>query len=420
VTRGKLKWITVFIRWLEKAGLQRDAVRSRKVAQLPPLPPPRLLPGGAYKFGGGTARAEVQRLHGALLPQLSKTNLPSLRKNQCRRRSLFVTQFMVALTASTLETSGRDMTKESLPLAICALIFFTPTARTTCAQAPSRIDPMVVPEIAVQNEDYAKARKRFHTTLIKKGPAPEQVCTPTKPPLGVSKIEFPSGPLRFKAWVSRPPAGHQRKSSAVLFLHGGFCFDFSDWQVTQAFRDAGFIVMIPVLRGEDGQPGNFTMFYDEVDDAVNAAAYLLKQFYVDPDQLYVAGHSTGGTLTMLTAMTFPHFRAAASFSGSPDAVGYTRHAVAIGADVPFNYRDPMELQLRSARVYAASFKCPVRIYYGADETHFALSSQPTAKLAREHGLDVQAIAVDGGHNSALDAEIRMAIDFFRQASKGGE
>jgi hypothetical protein len=57
-----------------------------------------------------------------------------------------------------------------------------------------------------------------------------------------------------------------------MFLHGGFCFDASDWQVTKAFRDAGFIVMIPVLRGEQGQPGNFTMFHDEVDDVVNAAA----------------------------------------------------------------------------------------------------------------------------------------------------
>jgi len=242
----------------------------------------------------------------------------------------------------------------------------------------------------------------------------DQECSPMKPPIGVSAIEFPSGSLRLKAWVNRPPAGNQQKSPAVLFLHGGFCFDFSDWQVTQAFRDAGFIVMIPVLRAEEGQPGNFTMFYDEVNDAVNAAGYLRKQPYVDAHHLYVAGHSTGGTLTMLTAMTYRHFRAAASFSGSPDAVGYTRHAVAIGAEVPFNYKDPMELQLRSARVYAASFKCPVRIYYGADETHFALSSQSTAKLAQEHELDVQAIAVDGGHNSAVEAEIKLAIEFFRQ------
>jgi hypothetical protein len=179
-----------------------------------------------------------------------------------------------------------NMTKQSLPLAICAFVFFTAAGRTTSAQAPPKIDPMVVPDITVQSEDYAKARKRFHTTLIKKGPAPEQVCTPTKPPLGVSEIEFPSGPLRLKAWVNRPPAGNERKSPAVLFLHGGFCFDFSDWQVTQAFRDAGFIVMIPVLRGEDGQPGNFTMFYDEVDDAVNAATYHV------PSQAILRGPSS--------------------------------------------------------------------------------------------------------------------------------
>jgi hypothetical protein len=121
---------------------------------------------------------------------------------------------------------------------------------------------------------------------------------------------------------------------------------------------------------------------------------------------------------MLAALAYPHFRAAASFSGSPDAVGYTRHAVAIGdqADVPFDYRDARELQLRSARAYAASFKCPARLFYGTEEKHFALSTQPTASLAREHGLDVQAIAVEGGHTSAEDAEMRMAIDFFREVN----
>jgi len=117
---------------------------------------------------------------------------------------------------------------------------------------------------------------------------------------------------------------------------------------------------------------------------------------------------------MLAALAYPHFRAAASFSGSPNAVGYTRHAVAIGnqADVPFDYRDKRELQLRSAWAYAASFKCPIRLFYGTEEKHFELSSQPTASFATEHGLDVQAIAVEGGHGVG-DAKIRTAIDFFR-------
>jgi dienelactone hydrolase len=290
-------------------------------------------------------------------------------------------------------------------------------AATLFSQNPSSTPPSeawrAVPEITVQTEDYAAVRSRFHTKLLKIGPAPEQVCDDAKAPEGASRVIFPSGNLRLKAWIGRPKEKSQQKLPVVLFLHGGFCFDISDWQATQIFRDAGFAVMIPVLRGEEGQPGNFTMFYDEVDDVMSAAKYLRHQSDLDHSRLYLAGHSTGGTLTMLTAISDSYFAAAASFSGSPDAVGYTRHALVSGGYIPFDYTDPMELQVRSARVYAASFKCPVRIYYGADETHFALSSQPTAKLARDHGLDVQAIAVDGGHNSALEAEIRLAIDFFR-------
>jgi dienelactone hydrolase len=281
--------------------------------------------------------------------------------------------------------------------------------------SPAKIDVMVVPDIVIQTEDYAEARKNFHTELLRQGPAPHQEdCKDSLPPDGVTEVFFSSGGLRLRAWLNRPSAQNQ-KYPAVLFLHGGFCFDASDWKETKEFRDAGFIVMLPNRRGENRQPGNFTMFYDEVDDVIGAAEYLRQQPFVDQTRLYVAGLSTGGTLTMLTALAYPHFRAAASFSGSPDAVGYTRYAVAIGAqsDVPFNYRDARELQLRSARVYPASFKCPARLYYGTEEKHFALSTQPTADMARQHGLDVQAVAVQGGHTSAEDAEIKMAIDFFR-------
>lgn len=303
-------------------------------------------------------------------------------------------------------------------LATVALSSLATAAQYTAAQNPpgQKIDVRIVPDIAIQTEDYADARKKFHTKLLREGPAPHQDCKTSKPPVGVSEIDFPSGALRLRAWLSSPLTQDKHKYPAVLFLHGGFCFDLSDWQATEAFREAGFIVMLPNRRGENSQPGNFTMFYDEVEDVISAAEYLRAQPNIDQRRLYVAGASTGGTLTMLAALVYPDFRAAASFSGSPDAVGYTRHALAIGdqAAIPFDYRDTRELQLRSARVYAASFKCPARLFYGTEEKHFALSTQPTANLAREHGLDVQAIAVEGGHSSARDAEIRMAIDFFRE------
>jgi dienelactone hydrolase len=302
-------------------------------------------------------------------------------------------------------------------LALSALILAAPLKSAQNPQ-PARIDVMAVADITTQTEDYAEARRQFRTKLLQRGPAPHQEdCKDSKPPVGVAEVYYPSGELHLRAWLSRPSPEARKQYPSVLVVHGGFCFDLSDWEQTQVVRDAGFIVMLPNRRRENGQPGNYTPFYDEVDDVVNAAEYLRRQSYIDHDKIYIVGGSTGGTLTMLAAMTYPHFRAAASFSGSPDAVGYTRHLVASGheADVPFNYREPKELQLRSAKSYPTSFKCPTRLYYGTEENHFALSTQPLAKLAREHGLDVQAVAVEGGHSSAAEAEMQLAIDFFRKA-----
>ncbi len=187
-------------------------------------------------------------------------------------------------------------------LAIGALSSFGTLAPHTAAQNPpgQKIDVMIVPDITIQTEDYADARKKFHTKLLREGPAPhQQDCKTSKPPVGVSEIDFPSGALRLRAWLNRPSTQGTHKYPAVLFLHGGFCFDLSDWQETEAFREAGFIVMLPNRRGENGQPGNFTMFYDEVEDVISAAEYLRTQPYIDQGRLYVAGASTGGTLTML-------------------------------------------------------------------------------------------------------------------------
>jgi dienelactone hydrolase len=283
------------------------------------------------------------------------------------------------------------------------------------SQPGPKIDPKEVPDISIQTQDYATARKDFATKLLIKGPAPFQDhCTDSAPPDGVSEVRYKSGSLELKAWINAPAKPTGQKLQAVLFLHGGFCLDSDHWNVAKPFRDAGFVVMMPSMRGENGQPGYYSQNYDEVDDVLGAAKYLHALPYVDPTHLYIAGHSIGASLTLLSAEVSTLFRAAASYSGSPDAVGYTRFAVYMGNPVPFNFRDVRELQLRSARVYAGSFKCPVRMYYGSDEEHFAISNKATAEIAQGHHLDVQAIEVDGGHTSALPAAIQQSIEFFGQ------
>jgi dipeptidyl aminopeptidase/acylaminoacyl peptidase len=276
----------------------------------------------------------------------------------------------------------------------------------TAGKAAQKGDALA-PVVEIQKEDYAQARSRFRTKLLRKGLSP-QPWEPVKRPAGVTEVEYPSGDLRLKAWVNRP-AEANRRHPAVLFLHGGFAFGLEDWTISQPFRDAGFVVLTPMLRAENGQPGAFTFFYDEVEDVLAAAEFLGKQPYVDANRLYLAGSSAGGTLALLAAQANKRFRAAASYSASPDQALLVRHAK---LDLPFDKTNPRELQLRSPLAYAASFKCPVRIYY-ATRDHFVLTSQKTAEVAKGRGLDVEAVRIEGDHGSIVPAGIKQSIPFFQ-------
>jgi dipeptidyl aminopeptidase/acylaminoacyl peptidase len=168
------------------------------------------------------------------------------------------------------------------------------------------------------------------------------------------------------------------------------------------------------MRGENGQHGVFTMYYNEVDDVIYAAEYLRSQSFVDPDQMFVAGYSVGGVLALLAAEIYPYFRAAASISGSPDQALYLKYAKGARLNAPFDPDDLLEVQLRSPLAYAASFKCPIRLYYGTEEAYYTFVQARTAEIARAHGVDAQAIAVEGDHGSNVPKSIQVALGFFNK------
>jgi formylglycine-generating enzyme required for sulfatase activity len=270
---------------------------------------------------------------------------------------------------------------------------------------------LYAPGVEVQDEDYAQARSRFRTKLVRKGPAP-QGSSPLEPPAGVTEVEYVSGELRLKAWMNRP-MDQTRKYPAVLYLHGGFAFDLGDWDQSKPYRDAGFVVLTPILRGENGQPGAWSYFYDEVDDVLAAAEYLSKQPYVDTNRLFVAGHSVGGTMTQLAALASKLFRAAASFDGAC----YRPEFVNRAQSMPYDSNDLRESQLRSPIVYASSFKCPVRLYYATESASIAqVMSLRTAALAKRRGLDVETVEVEGNHGTHVERAIPQSIAFFQKIS----
>jgi dipeptidyl aminopeptidase/acylaminoacyl peptidase len=270
-------------------------------------------------------------------------------------------------------------------------------------------DPGPAPRPATGADDYAVARTKFHTKLTKQAPSPQRF-DPQKLPADAREVAFDSGELHLTAWISQVPDGAPPRP-AVLFLHGGFAFDLEDWQMAAPFRAAGFVVMAPILRGENGQAGHFSAFYDEVDDVLAAAEALAHQPGVDPGRLYVSGHSVGGTLTMLAAMASPRFRAAASLSGAPSQLAWIAGQRELAT---YNTADHDEIRMRSPILFATSFKCPTRLYWGDQEPFFTSATRQTAGLAKAAGLDVEAIQVPGNHMGMVTPAINLAIEFFQK------
>jgi dipeptidyl aminopeptidase/acylaminoacyl peptidase len=179
-----------------------------------------------------------------------------------------------------------------------------------------------------------------------------------------------------KAYLTADPRDGKRRP-AVLWAKGGFGGIGPFWgrpdpkndQTAAAFREAGFVVMYPSWRGENDNPGRLELFYGEVDDLLAARDALARQTYVDPDRIYLAGHSTGGTLTLLAATATDKFRAAFSFGGAPDL-----HRVLAGGgygNTPFDARDEKEAYYRSATHFVKAIRRPTFYFEGCSDGYEA-------------------------------------------------
>ncbi len=263
--------------------------------------------------------------------------------------------------------------------------------------------------LTVRDEDYAEARRRFATKLTTRGEAPQD-WIPLETPAGAADLSYTSGGHTLRAFVDPPPADGGPRPG-VVFLHGGFAWGDGDWEMPQPYRDQGFIVMSPILRAENGQPGNFSLYFDEVDDVLAATSAFAELPYVDDSQLFIAGHSAGGTLATLTALTTDRFQAMASFSGMTNMDGMEEWDDEM---VVYDPADEDEVAMRSPEAFAKSFKCPGQLFYGSQEDWMAEMLRRTAKTATLAGKHVQAIMVPGDHLSAVRPAISRSIVFFRQ------
>ena len=193
----------------------------------------------------------------------------------------------------------------------------------------------------------AEARRGFVTKVVTNGEPFGPPDVPTGLDFSLISYESSAGPLA--AYVTPDPGDGQRHP-AILWITGGDSNSIGDvWspqdrsndQTASAFRRVGIAMMFPLSAGGNDNPGRREGFFGEVDDVLAATEYLASLPYVDRDQIYLGGHSTGGTLVMLVAECSDRYRGVFSLGPVADPAQY-------GGE--FVYCDPnneTEMQLRS-------------------------------------------------------------------------
>ena len=181
---------------------------------------------------------------------------------------------------------------------------------------------------ALPKETLLEARNGFATKVVKDGDDVGPAEIPNGDLFNLIHYPSPVGPLA--AYVTKDP-NDGLKHPAIVWITGGDNNSIANvWspkdrdndQSVSAFRKAGVVVMFPSQRGGNDNPGKREGFYGEVDDVLAATDYLAGLPYVDSKQVYLGGHSTGGTLAMLIGESTDRYRAIFSLGPVASAAQY--------------------------------------------------------------------------------------------------
>lgn len=207
---------------------------------------------------------------------------------------------------------------------------------------------------------FRKLREQHHTKLR------AAVPVPPKDIFKLVAFESPAGKLN--AYVS-PDPGDGARHPVIIWLVGGFSNSIGDhlWQpadasndqTAAAYRQAGVLMMFPSLRGGEGNPGRVEVCCGEVDDVIAAAKHVAALPYVDPQRVYLGGHSTGGTLALLVAGSCDMFRAVISYGPVHSVAGYGQD------NLPFDAEDRTELMVRAPIICLPEIKTPTFVLEGS-------------------------------------------------------
>lgn len=222
-------------------------------------------------------------------------------------------------------------------------------------------------ESTADSQSFAEAHDAFQTTLAKEDHDDYEI--PDPPEGAFDLVHYPSTVGDLAAYVSSDP-GDGEKHPMIIWVVGGWgngiddfpwCYPaWDDDQTGSAFWQAGVLTMYPSFRGGNGNPGYYETLFGEVDDLAAAYDYAASLPYVDPDRIYLGGHSTGGTRALLTAEYTDKFRAVFGF-GAVDKIEYHNNS-----QFTFDTDNEEEYKMRSPIYWLDSVKTPTFLIEGSE------------------------------------------------------
>lgn len=218
-----------------------------------------------------------------------------------------------------------------------------------------------------ETQSFAEAHDAFQTTLAKEENDDDSI---PEPPEGIFDLVYYSSKVGdLAAYVSSDP-GDGKKHPMIIWVVGGwgngiddFPWCYPEWdndQTGSAFWQAGVLTMYPSFRGGCGNPGNYETLFGEVDDIASAYDYAASLPYVDPDRIYLGGHSTGGTRALLAAEYTDKFRAVFGF-GAVDKIEYHNNS-----QFTFDTDNEEEYKMRSPVYWLDSVRTPTFLIEGRE------------------------------------------------------
>lgn len=243
-----------------------------------------------------------------------------------------------------------------LKKSLVMLLALSTVLNVSCAQMASK-----------PKQSFAEAHDAFQTTLVREENDDEPIPDPPEGAFELVKYSSKVGDLA--AYVSSDP-GDGQKHPMIIWVVGGwgngiddFPWCYPEWdndQTGSAFWQAGVLTMYPSFRGGSGNPGNYEALFGEVDDIASAYEYAASLPYVDPNRIYLGGHSTGATRALLAAEYTDKFRAVFCF-GAVDEVKYHN-----SSQFTFDTNNKEEFTMRSPIHWLDDVKMPTFLIEGSD------------------------------------------------------